>query len=159
MTYRRALAGVLVLTSLLAPLLAACGGADDGGAAKDSVAKTPQQQELLAAYERLTTAFNAGDGDTYCAGLTPATARAEGELFDKSCEDLVGGVPGARPSDGRVESARRSRVIAVAIEGDRGTVTYRQPGAADRPMTVDFVERDGRWLGDWTVTFGRSVPN
>lgn len=147
-TFVPRLAGLLVLVLMQSGCNGSAGGSDGDGrtSVTASVATSPDQRAVLAARDELIRAFSKGDARTYCAGITPQTARAEARFVGKTCEELIGAFANRAPRD--AGGRREARVVAVDIAGGRAIVVTRSPGADKRQLTL-FVRRGGRWLGEW----------
>jgi hypothetical protein len=138
---------------MFAPAVVGCGSSDrgDDGESDDravatEVATTPEQRAVLAARDQLVAAFAAGDARTYCAGITPATRRAEARFVGRPCEALIGAFAGRSPQD--TGGRREARVVAVEVAGKRAVVVTRSPNDDQLQRTL-FLKLSGRWRGEW----------
>lgn len=149
MTHIPMLCRLLVLAAILAGGVAGagCGDSSDDGA-KASVARSPAEQELLDANDRLTQALYSGDADAYCSGVTAASRRSHARALNQGCEKLVVSIARfVKKKRGSSANIGRPKVVGVKVEGNRGIITTRSSsdGTADDFV---YVRRDGRWLSD-----------
>lgn len=137
-----ALVGLLVL----ALGVSACGGSDDSDAGNAAgVGSSSEKQELLDARAELLDLFFAGDAEGYCAGLTPASVKnAPKTMGYPSCEEMVRKVI---PKPVGPEGRPKPEILAVNIDGDRGTVTTHEQGFKRKVVSV-FIKQNGRWLAE-----------
>ncbi|HYI81077.1 MAG TPA: hypothetical protein VEW67_09480 [Thermoleophilaceae bacterium] len=133
----------------------ACGDDSDS----DATASGGDGAALREKVTQLQDALYGSKAEVYCDGLTrearDATAAAVRKLKTSkatTCEEVVDElVPTPIPLT--VAAEGRAAIVKVEIDGDKGTVTTKEP--TDRPaQTAPFVKRNGEWLLDQAL-----VPN
>jgi hypothetical protein len=164
------------LTLLAALVVSGCGGDSDrsteepaakeaAGGAEASIegfgeeAGGNERSALLAAFEGYLRAIEEEDGPAACSHLSATVRRsleqiAAESLPGKGCAAILPRL--LAPTAPRVAREQRTgEVTKVRIEGDRGFVVFRAPGA--RLYQLPMAKEGGRWKAA-NATAGVLVP-
>ncbi len=139
---------IAVLVLCAAGLLAGCGRASEGDSRKRAAV------EIRHAFDAYRAAVIRADFPAACRTLAPGEVRKTRALVrslaiggDESCASALRSLSGLARAQGEgakiLDTLRRSRVVSVAVTGDRATLRYRTPKSSAQAGAQRIA---GRWL-------------
>jgi hypothetical protein len=154
----------VVATLLTAAIATGCGDGSGDDPERTAGSTEAQSQPVRAAFAAFERAFQAGDGAAACARLTGAARSQLAALRGTADRQPTGAAQSQQASLRGAEEDRaacpatvrqlarasrdvdqqRTRVLDVAIDGSRATLTVSDGGRA--PSTLEMVRLRGEWL-------------